>query len=89
MYYWILPSGLIQKKKHGTVHCIYLGATGYIINNEFPNNIVCFSPQIVFVLEKSVDPDEMQHVTWFFTICQNNHLGVTSIMSIYTKGKTQ
>ena len=33
---------------------------------------------VVFILANSVDPDEMRHFIWVFTVCQRTHLGVTS-----------
>ena len=46
---------LVLYSKLGIVHCIYLGGTGYNLQIK----IVFLSLKIVFVLAKSVDPDEI------------------------------
>ena len=52
---------LVRYNKLGTVNCIYGGVRGY----NFQNKIVILSLKIVFVLENSVDPDEMLHYAAF------------------------
>ena len=56
--------------KLGMVHRLYRGITDYNFQIKF---IDCF------VLANSVDPDEMLHFIWVFTVCQSTHLVVTRI----------
>ena len=44
--------------------------------------IELLSLKMVLVLTDSVDPDEMLHFIWVFTVCQNTHLGVSSIQRV-------
>ena len=34
------------------------------------------------IITKSIDPDEMLHFIWVFTVCQSTHLVVTSIQMV-------
>ena len=54
---------LVLYNKHGIVHCIYLGVSGYYLKN------IVFDLKIFFTLTNSVEPDEMTHYAAF-------HLGL-------------
>ena len=47
----------------------------------FQENIV-FLFEDLFILTISVDPDEMQHYIWVFTVCKSTYLGVSHIQRV-------
>ena len=58
---------------------VYIEGAQVIIKKKY---IVFLSLKIVFVLANSVDPDEMQHLIWLFTVLSKYDLGVTSIRRV-------
>ena len=40
-------------------------------------NVVFFCLKIFLTFTNSVDPDEMQHFIWAFTVCKSTWLGVS------------
>ena len=102
---------LVLYNKLGIAHCTYLGVSGFkflkiLISKR--NIVFLFQKEILycfvwrsffFTLTNSVDPDEMRHFIWVFTVCKSNSLGVSCIQrvknnflispfrgSLYTKG---
>ena len=41
--------------------------------------------KIIFLIANNVDPDQMQHSIWVFTVCQSAHFGVTHIQRVKLK----
>ena len=65
-----------RSNRLGTVHCIYLGVSGY----NFKKMLCVFCLKILLTFTNNVDPDEMsimQHFIWVFTVCKRTCLGVS------------
>ena len=65
---------LVWYNKHWTVHCTYLGVSGYSLKK-----IVFFCLKIFFTFTNSADPDEMQHYAAF-------HLGLHCLQNYLFRG---